>query len=52
MLGVLVRGEHVAALSVVGGVVCLAGAWLMRRAQIEHEVRGPVLQTVNSESEK
>jgi drug/metabolite transporter (DMT)-like permease len=49
LLGVLVRGEHVAALSVVGGVVCLAGAWLMRRAQIEHAVRGPVLQTVNSE---
>ena len=39
VLGVLVRGEHVAALSVIGGVVCLAGAWLMRRAQIEHAVR-------------
>jgi drug/metabolite transporter (DMT)-like permease len=35
LLGVLVRGEHVAALSVFGGVVCLAGAWLMRRAQLE-----------------
>ena len=35
LLGVLVRGEHVAALSVLGGVVCLAGAWLMRRAQLE-----------------
>src|SRR3954454_7196364 len=34
LLGVLVRGEHVAALSVLGGVVCLAGAWLMRRAQL------------------
>jgi drug/metabolite transporter (DMT)-like permease len=34
LLGVLVRGEHVATLSVVGGVVCLAGAWLMRRAQM------------------
>jgi drug/metabolite transporter (DMT)-like permease len=42
LLGVLVRGEHVAALSVLGGVVCLAGAWLMRRAQLEHAVRGPV----------
>ena len=41
LLGVLVRGEHVAALSVVGGVVCLAGAWLMRRAQLEHAVRAP-----------
>jgi hypothetical protein len=32
-------------LSVVGGVVCLAGAWLMRRAQLEHAVRGPALRT-------
>jgi drug/metabolite transporter (DMT)-like permease len=50
LLGVLVRGEHVAALSVVGGVVCLAGAWLMRRAQLDHTVRTPVLQTVKSEA--
>ena len=35
LLGVLVRHERVATLSVVGGVVCLGGAWLMRRAQIE-----------------
>jgi drug/metabolite transporter (DMT)-like permease len=41
LLGVLVRGEHVAALSVVGGGVCLAGAWLMRRAQIEHAAPPP-----------
>jgi drug/metabolite transporter (DMT)-like permease len=41
LLGVLVRGEHVAKLSVVGGVVCLVGAWLMRRAQLEHAVRAP-----------
>lgn len=40
LLGVLVRGEHVATLSVVGGIVCLAGAWLMRRAQLEHAARG------------
>lgn len=33
VLGVLVRAEHVAALSVVGGAVCVAGAWLIRRAQ-------------------
>ncbi|HKU59938.1 MAG TPA: DMT family transporter [Gemmatimonadales bacterium] len=39
LLGVLVRHEHVATLSVVGGAVCLAGAWLMRRAQMEHAVR-------------
>jgi drug/metabolite transporter (DMT)-like permease len=43
LLGVLVRGEHVAALSVAGGVVCLAGAWLMRRAQLEHAERRPVV---------
>jgi drug/metabolite transporter (DMT)-like permease len=40
LLGVLVRGEHVAALSVCGGIVCLAGAWLTRRAQVEQGVRG------------
>jgi drug/metabolite transporter (DMT)-like permease len=42
LLGVLVRGEHVAGLSVLGGGVCLAGAWLMRRAQLEHAERRPV----------
>jgi len=41
LLGMLVRGEHVATLSIAGGVVCLAGAWLMRRAQLEHAVRAP-----------
>ena len=47
LLGVLVRGERVAGLSVLGGVVCLAGAWLMRKAQLEQAVRGPApaLQT-------
>src|SRR4029077_19765129 len=29
-LGVLFRGEHVAALSVIGGAVCVAGALIMR----------------------
>ena len=33
-LGWLIRGEHVAGLSIVGGAVCVAGAWLMRRAQL------------------
>jgi drug/metabolite transporter (DMT)-like permease len=41
LLGVLVRGEHVATLSIAGGMVCLVGAWLMRRAQLEHAVRAP-----------
>jgi drug/metabolite transporter (DMT)-like permease len=36
VLGVVVRNEHVAPLSVLGAVVCRAGAWLMRRAQVEH----------------
>jgi drug/metabolite transporter (DMT)-like permease len=51
VLGILVRGEHVAALSVLGGIVCLAGAWLMRRAQLEHAVRSPAppLQMVTRE---
>ncbi|MCU1325173.1 MAG: putative rane protein [Bryobacterales bacterium] len=31
-LGVLVRNEHVVMLSVFGGVVCVTGAWLMKRA--------------------
>jgi len=35
LLGIVVRGERVALLSVIGGAVCVAGAWLMRRAQME-----------------
>ncbi len=33
-LGVVVRGERVAALSVLGAAVCVAGAWWMRRAAL------------------
>jgi drug/metabolite transporter (DMT)-like permease len=33
VLGVLVRGEHVALLSMIGAAVCVAGAWLMNRAR-------------------
>jgi drug/metabolite transporter (DMT)-like permease len=32
VLGVAVRGERVALLSVIGCATCVAGAWLMRRA--------------------
>jgi drug/metabolite transporter (DMT)-like permease len=32
VLGVVVRDEQVALLSVVGGLICLSGAWLMKRA--------------------
>lgn len=35
VLGVVVRDERVAPLSVVGGAVCVAGAWLIRRAQFD-----------------
>jgi drug/metabolite transporter (DMT)-like permease len=31
MLGVMVRGERVAAIAIAGGALCLAGAWLIRR---------------------
>ncbi len=34
LLGVIARGERVALLSVAGGAVCVAGAWLSRRAQM------------------
>jgi drug/metabolite transporter (DMT)-like permease len=37
-LGVLARGERVAMLSVVGCVVAVAGAWIMRRAQSTNAV--------------
>jgi drug/metabolite transporter (DMT)-like permease len=33
ILGVLVRHERVAALSILGAAVCVAGAWLMNRAR-------------------
>ncbi|MGB7211716.1 MAG: DMT family transporter [Gemmatimonadales bacterium] len=33
LLGVLIRGESVHSLSIVGGAVCLAGAWLMNRSR-------------------
>jgi drug/metabolite transporter (DMT)-like permease len=35
VLGVVVLGEHVALMSVVGGVVCVAGAWIMRQASLK-----------------
>jgi drug/metabolite transporter (DMT)-like permease len=33
VLGLVVRGEKVALLSIVGGAVCVAGAWLIHKAQ-------------------
>lgn len=40
-LGVLVRHERVALLSITGGAICLLGAWLMARAQHEHATPSP-----------
>lgn len=34
LLGVLVRHEHVAPLALLGGAICLTGAWLMNRVQV------------------
>jgi drug/metabolite transporter (DMT)-like permease len=41
LLGVLIRDEYVATLSIIGSAVCVAGASLMRRAQISprHDVK-------------
>lgn len=30
LLGIVVRGEHVALLSIIGSAVCVAGAWMIR----------------------
>lgn len=37
VLGVVVRDERVAPLAVAGAAVCVAGAWLVRRAQLHPE---------------
>ena len=37
LLGILVRGEYVATLSIVGSTICVVGAWLMRRATTSSE---------------
>jgi len=42
VLGVVLRHEHVALLSIVGAAICLAGAWLVRRARIA-EMAAPVV---------
>src|SRR6478609_6457180 len=36
LLGVLVRHERVELLSVIGGAICILGAWVMARAQLSH----------------
>ena len=38
VLGVIVRGEKVALLSVIGSAVCVSGAWIMRQGQSAREL--------------
>ena len=45
-LGVGVRHEHVAWLSIVGAAVCLAGAWLIRQARVAEEREAAHAQTL------
>jgi drug/metabolite transporter (DMT)-like permease len=39
VLGMVVRGESVAMVSIAGGAVCVAGAWLIHRAQSGKDIR-------------
>jgi drug/metabolite transporter (DMT)-like permease len=47
-LGVVVRHERVAAISIAGAAVCLAGAWLVRQARISTIQRRDPLRTVGT----
>jgi drug/metabolite transporter (DMT)-like permease len=42
LLGVVLRREHVPPLAVLGGAVCVAGAWLMNRARLPAAVPVPI----------
>jgi len=42
LLGVLVRGEHVAVLSIIGSAICVAGAWMIRPQQTSVPAKAPV----------
>jgi drug/metabolite transporter (DMT)-like permease len=50
LLGVLVRGETVAMLSIIGGAICVAGAWLIHKAQTG--VRPVSVDTGNAKARK
>jgi drug/metabolite transporter (DMT)-like permease len=39
VLGMAVRGEQVAPLSILGGAVCIGGAWLIRQDQVRQAAR-------------
>jgi drug/metabolite transporter (DMT)-like permease len=43
VLGVVLRDEHVALLSIVGAAICLAGAWLVRQARMAEVQATPVV---------
>ncbi len=45
LLGVAIRHEAVATLSVIGAIVCLAGAWLVRRASLRATAAAAVTQS-------
>jgi drug/metabolite transporter (DMT)-like permease len=47
LLGVVVRGERVALLSVIGCAVCVAGAWVMRHGQEAGVVNVDVVDLVD-----
>jgi drug/metabolite transporter (DMT)-like permease len=44
VLGVTIRHEHVAPLSIAGAGICLTGAWLIRRSMIAARARAPVAE--------
>lgn len=49
LLGVVFRNEHVALLAVLGGAICVAGAWVMNRARLP-AASVPVSQVAGGES--
>ena len=46
LLGVLVRGEHVAAISIAGGAISLAAAWVVRWASMRAAASAPAAPSV------
>jgi drug/metabolite transporter (DMT)-like permease len=49
LLGVLVRNETVAWIAVAGGLLCVAGAWIIRRSQTTAAVQTAVVSTPSME---
>jgi drug/metabolite transporter (DMT)-like permease len=46
VLGMVVRGEHVAALAVTGIALCLVGAWLVRPGPLANAIRPPYMRAL------